>query len=38
MSPVGIQEQQEGGEANNGAVLNLRLLTAPGPAHDNPQL
>ena len=26
-------EIQVGGEVNNGAVLNLRLLTSPGPAH-----
>ena len=26
-------EIQVGGEVNNGIVLNLRLLTSPGPAH-----
>src|SRR3954468_6647515 len=31
--PVGLQERQEGGKVNNGAVHNLRLLTSPGPAH-----
>src|SRR4051812_47273671 len=31
--PVGLQERQVGGEVNNGAVHNSRLLTSPGPAH-----
>src|SRR4051812_6056581 len=31
--PVGLQERQEGGKVNNGAVHNSRLLTSPGPAH-----
>ena len=33
IEPVGLQEIQEGGKVNNGAVHNLRLLTSPGPAH-----
>ena len=28
------QEDTLGGKVNNGAVLNLRLLTSPGPAHN----
>ena len=32
-SPVGLQGRQVGGKVNNGAVLNSRLLTSPGPAH-----
>src|SRR3954468_8772634 len=31
--PVGLQERQVGGQVNNGAVHNLRLLNSPGPAH-----
>src|SRR4051812_5150902 len=33
LSPVGLQEIQEGGKVNNGVVHNSRLLTSPGPAH-----
>ena len=33
MSPVGLNDRYDRCEANNGAVLNLRLLTSPGPAH-----
>ena len=33
MSRVGLQEIQDGGKVNNGAVHNPRLLTSPGPAH-----
>src|SRR4051812_33423467 len=33
LSPVGLQEIQESGKVNNGAVHNSRLLTSPGLAH-----